>query len=190
MQTLSHGIKLCLLGLVLSGCAVTEPDDRDTERVRAAVRDGGAFSISDLASDLGVSEVAVVAALPDSMAVKLPADDLGPVLEDLCGLTPVLVEFAGAARPEVRLEAPLVVEQASGEHVVLRSHENDARVRLNAADLVYLWLLRLPGEGGAGDVLAVGFFGSGGERLMVWTLGRDDGNARRFEVLWDRYSKR
>lgn len=183
-------IGLCVSCLTAAGCAVTEPDDRDTERVRAAVWDGDTFSIPGLASDLGISEVAVVAALPGSMAVKLPADDLESVMDDLCGLAPVQVAFAGpGARSEMRLEAPLVVELASDERMVLSSEAGQARVELNPADLVYIWLLRLPGEGrgsGGGEVLAVGFFGSGGERVMQWTIEREGWNARRFEALWDR----
>lgn len=173
------------------GCAVTEPDDRDTARVRAAAVDGEAVSISELASDLGISEVAVVKALPESMRRRWDGPpesawmgmktwervhfevDVPPAAN---GYAPVRIAYTGAP-----VEARVVPPDA----YVYLSSRMPVDIALNWEDIAEVWLLRLSGIEQSD---AMWFFDSSGVPLIKVSVPRESGpqTHRAYEAMWDR----
>lgn len=179
-----------MAGLVLagSGCAVTEPDDRDTARVRAAFADGGAVSIPGLASDLGISEVAVVRALPEAMRVALTGDDLRQAFEAACEVSPVRLSFPGVSGDSgVSILTRMQVDAAHDDQLVLRGEDGLPQVFFDPADVVSVYLCRGESMGSAGR--AILFFGSGGERLMTWEATEEASSTQGFDRVWARYQE-
>ncbi|XAL99374.1 hypothetical protein OT109_17560 [Phycisphaeraceae bacterium D3-23] len=188
MPNIRLTVVLCLLVVATSGCAVTEPDDRDTARVRAAVGDGEAVSISDLASDLGISEVAVVEAMPESMRVKLPVDDLAATFAAVCEVAPVELEFFGLpGAVATSTESRIVVVSLTADRIVLRAADGNPAVHLVPENVVYVYLVRRPRDGNPTQGRLIFFYDSGGAPVMVWSTTADSGSIRAFDQLWTRY---
>ncbi|MEM9416711.1 MAG: ChuX/HutX family heme-like substrate-binding protein [Planctomycetota bacterium] len=180
----------CLVSFValVGGCAVTEPDERDTARVRAAVADSGAISISDLASDLGISEVAVVRALPESMRVELPADDLAGTLEAVCAIRPARLIFRGRAdSSQVVAEYNMGVTMLTDDEVVLAGENGFPQYHLNPADLVSVWMCRGELFGPAGRALF--FYDSAGDPIMQWQATEHASSISGYDALWSRHQE-
>lgn len=173
---------------VSTGCAVTEPDARDTERVHAAIADGGAVSIPGLAGDLGISEAAVVKALPTSMRVALPADDLRQAFESACEVAPVRLSFPGVSSDSnLSILVRLQVDSLADDQLVVRGEDGFPQVFFDPADVVSIYLCRCEGMGPANR--AILFFGSGGERLMTWEATEDASSTQAFDHVWARYQE-
>lgn len=172
-----------LIFALLTGCAVTEPDDRDTARVHAAAEGNPGFSILETARDLGISESAVVAAMPTWMRVKLPTDDLGATLAAVCAADYLRIEFAGPGVVDtVWHKTRLRVDSISDTGFVLQSADGTREAVFDPADVAYIWLCRGLGTGPASRVVL--FFGSGGERLMAWHIMNTAEDLRRFDRVW------
>ncbi|MFI4859192.1 MAG: ChuX/HutX family heme-like substrate-binding protein [Phycisphaerales bacterium JB063] len=184
---------LAVVGLVLAmgvGCAVTEPDDSDTSRVRAAFGEGADVSIPGLASELGISQVAVVEAMPESMRVALPTNDLPALLPAVCEVGPVSVRFAGVVGgSSVMFEGRVSVHSFTDDRLVLQGEGGSPSIDLSPHGLAYVSLVRTPPGRGDGSGRWVYFFGSAGEPVMVWGVPGDPAAIRAFDRLWSRFAQ-
>jgi len=175
----------CLLLAVacVVGCAVTEPDDRDTARVRAAVEHDRHVSITELANELGVSEVAVVAALPESMRVELAEDDLPGALVAVCRIAPVRLGMPGDGAGEgLWVEVTFRIDALDNDQLTLHGDNGSPLLRMDPARIDTVWLCRLDSMGPASR--AVLFFDSGGERIMTWQAVDTPASIDAFDRVW------
>lgn len=182
-RRLPHCFACVLACLLTAGCAVTEPTDLDTRRVHSAVADEPATPVEQLALDLGVSQLAVVRALPDDHAKRWPgsAASAWSAVQDWQAVMvrSEKVQFLGNPRfitvqsknPSPADRSPLLIG-----------------ITLDWDAVEAAWLLRRPTLDGGAE-LAVCWFDDDGEPVLTAKVpgGEEPAAlqaARRFEQMW------
>ena len=170
----------CVL-LVVTGCAVTEPTDQDTLRVRSAIADDPTTSIEQIALELGVSERAVVRAMTAQHARRWQG-------------TPVQAWDAVQDWPLAWIKTSNTAYLCDPKLVYIDADKATPAMQGNLfIDLAWpeideAWLIRKPLPYGAMDAL-YWFDGSGDPVLRVILygpgLGKEDKQSLRlFEQMW------
>lgn len=169
----------CVCCAALFGCAVTTPTEQDTARVRSAVDDDPAVRIEQIALHLGVSELAVVRALPGDMARAWQGTPQ-QAWEAVQGWPAICMRSANA---EYLGKPPFVLIEPPGQARVVKDR---LRVELDWAEVQAVWLIRKPA--GDGELEALWWFdGSGDAVLQVRVPGTaDEASASRagFARMW------
>lgn len=158
---------LLIVGLGHVGCAVTEPEPRDVERVRAAVAEDPGVPIEQMSRELGISDVAVIAALPEGMRREWPADEAAVLLADMAGWGGVELNFEVIGHAMVyRGPMPSVTRETT--RVIELAPEGGAGLSITLAkrDIASVWLLRYPG----GEPASVWFCEELGEPWLIVRL--------------------
>ena len=186
MMRLLGLVSVMSISTLLGGCAVTGPDDHDTARVRAAVADEGRVSTRELANDLGISEAAVVAALPESMRRVVPTDDLQTALAAVCEVAPIDFQVSGAGGATIRTtDRRMVIQSYNDDEIELQGDDGYPTVGIKPSNLVYIYLVRMDGIGPSSR--AIFFFDSVGSRLMLWQVTDSSASVDSFDRVWLRY---
>ncbi len=127
------------------GCAVTEPTDQDIQRVRSLIEENPRIPIGVLAGRLGVSDAAVLAALPESKCREVPRDQWRPLLTDMSTWGKVQLRYQDGEHR--------VTYEAEGIGLTMPSPESlhigsaGLAVDLRDSDLHSLWLIDKPANG-------------------------------------------
>ncbi|MFN3167111.1 MAG: ChuX/HutX family heme-like substrate-binding protein [Phycisphaeraceae bacterium] len=162
------------------GCTVTEPTGLDTKRVRSAVSEDPSVSIESLSKQLGVSELAVVRAMPQQYARAWRG-------------TPAEAWSAVRDWPFAMVKTPHAAYFCDPKMVYVDADPNTPAFKGNLfVDIAWtqieaVWLIRQPGKNGA--VNAVWWFDDSGDavlRAQVPWAGEEVGvSLTCFERMWD-----
>lgn len=178
---------LTLLCLWCCGCAVTEPTDLDRARIASAIQAEPTRSIESLCRELGVSELAVVKALPADQARVWP-DEPEAAWEAIrawdvarfeVGTPPFQVNHTGPPG-EVRFLSPDDYHQMSSRFPV--------EIVADWHEISEVWLLRKPRPGG--ELHAVWFFDEDGAAVLRVAVSEpaDRSGQQHFDAIWNRVS--
>lgn len=166
--------------LWLGGCAVTEPEPRDIDRVRAAVAEDSAVPIEQLSRELGISDVAVIAALPEAMRRQVPADETAALLAEMAGWGEVELHFEVIGHAMVyRGPMPRVTRETTKVIELAPAGDAGLSITLAKRDIASVWLLRYPEEDGP----TVWFCEELGE---PWLIIRVQEKSPAFDRAWER----
>ncbi len=171
---------LCL-PIFSAGCAVTEPTEMDTKRVRSAIDEDPSTSIELLSQRLGVSELAVVRAMPQKHARRWPD-------------SPSAAWSAVQAWPVAFVDTPHTTYFVEPALVYIEAHENtpvfggELLVKLKWEEVQEVWLIRQPGANL--DLNAVWWFDESGKavfRVRLPALWNDGQNPLMlYEQMWSK----
>jgi putative heme iron utilization protein len=182
-----HALPIALAFAVLStlGCAVTEPTDLDTKRVRSAFDEDPTTSIHSLSMTLGVSELAVVRAMPQKHARRWqgrPAEAWSAVRE----------------WPFAKVSTTHASYFCDPKTVYIDADPNTPAFKGNLfvdlawSDIEAAWLISQPAPSGA--IHAVWWFDESGQAVLrvdvPWAGEEAEESLTRFERLWGRSASR
>ena len=168
-----------MLVACLAGCAVTEPTDADRMQIHSAIAEDPAIRIDTLASRLGVSELAVVRALPRAYA--RPWDQgAESAWRSVQNNWPVSwIEVGDAAYLGVPDHVHVFPIQQAPET------QGTLQIRLDWSAIEAVWLVQKPmGSGMRREVL---WFDASGELALRarWPDDTSDALGSGFDAMWD-----
>lgn len=172
----------CCVAL-LFGCSITEPTDLDTARVQSAVADDPSTPIAELANQLGVSELAIVRAMPDGLARRWQGapEAAWSAIQDW----PVVAVRSGEA---AFLGSPASVFIKTDTQETIRSDRLTIDLRWQAVEEV--WLIKQQSRDGYRGELA--WFNGSGERVLRARVpmagSKTDQSMTAFNAKWDALS--
>lgn len=165
---------------IVMGCAVTEPTTQDKSRVVSAIEDDPATSIEQLSQEFGISQLAVVRAIPTEYARRWDV-----------GAEQAWLVVQGWPMAAIRSRAafwfgdPQSVEiKAFGDNAPV--YENRMYIDQDWSEIEAVWLIRKPSA--SGGVHGVWWFDASGEAVLRVSLpgvgpSADEVEAK-FEKLW------
>lgn len=142
--------------LIAAGCAVTEPTEVDAARVLSAIDVDPGVSIPQLSLELGISELAVVRALPEENARRWQGDPR-QAWEEVAGWPVVQLRAENAAFLGRPTDVEIVQESAA------LTHPHRFRIHVDFTEIEEVWLISQRRDGdvhrgiwwfnGSGDVV-------------------------------------
>jgi len=170
-----------LLLLVL-GCAVTEPTALDRSRIASAIEAEPTRPIESLSQEFGIAELAVVKALPSTVAIAWP-DSPQSAWEAVQRWEIVRLSVELPSVQMVMLGEVSTIEVISGWDGL---QEIDRTVlALDWDDIEAVWLIRKPTA--QGEQLGVWLFDAEGVSVVRFEVAEQaDRAATEFEAMWQR----
>lgn len=173
---------LAALGLGLAGCAVVEPEARDIERVRAAVVEDPAVPIEQLSRELGISDAAVIAALPESARRQVPIHEVAGLLAEMQQWGEVELYFEIIGHELVyRGVMPRVARVTTRQIELVPAGDSGLSLSIAKRDIASVWLVRYPA---GNDTPASIWFCE--ELGQPWLIIRVQKTSPGFNRAWDR----
>lgn len=167
----------CCVLLLLGGCAVTEPTDKDTQRIRSAIDNDPTTPIQSLSTRLGVSELAVVRAMPDAYARRVDQD-------------PQQVWLAVQRWPIAWVDTGNAAYLGDPRRVHIHAHDlttataDMLQISLDWQTVEDIWLIDQPDP--PGERRAIVWFDDAGDPALIVRVPANAGDEplKGFEALW------
>lgn len=172
-----------LAGGVLSGCAVTTPDAEDVAQVRELITEQPVVPIAQLSREIGISQSAVVAALPEEMRQEVPVDRVQDLLAMMTEWGEVELDFNVIGHRFIyRGEMPRVAHETARQ-IELASDGSGLSMSLAKREFAKVWLIKYPA--GAAEQRSAVFYEELGE---PWLVVRVQKTSPAFDRAWEGFS--
>lgn len=171
-------------------CSLAKANSQEDMQIKNSIEKNPSLMVRSLAKDMGLSELAVTNALPESMICQVPAENFVEIWEEVCTWEKVclLIESSGAV---LEFSGPLPKGKMGHGMYNLVDKKFPLGGHLLVGQIEAIFLVSKPNFGKESHALH--FFGKDGSTAFAIYLGRDEKREIIPEIktsylnLWEKY---